>query len=180
VAVLVVLAGLTAGCARGAGPTVWQSDFTPESIKRFDDFPLYWTGTRFRDWPLLTIDGPEPGGFITFLYGTGTCTPRGGDEGGCDMPGMQIQVQAICDHLAIVTGDPIWRRRRIRSARVGRIDNAPVLFARHAQIKVYADSPALALQVLRELRSVTPGVDREDPMPALPDAVLRGDRPCPA
>jgi hypothetical protein len=81
---------------------------------------------------------------------------------------------------------PLWRRRQIRGAPVGTIDNAPVMSTSRVQIKVYrgqGSDPGLALRALRALRSandVLPVIDEDDPIPPAPRAVLAGTAPCSA
>jgi hypothetical protein len=183
IALTAVAAALAAGCT-AAAPTPARpfssSDFTPTSIRRFSEFPLYWVGTRFGGWPLVAIDGPmPPDDFITFIYGT--CEPRPQDEEASCEPPLEIQVQPLCVHLEVVAADPVWERRSVRSAPVGRIDHAPVLLSRTVQVKVYTDSLAVAWRVLAALRSangVAPVLGERDPIPASPAAVLRGTHAC--
>ena len=157
-----------------------QSDFTSASIKRFSAFPVYWVGPRFERWPLVAIDGPDPGGFVSFIYGT--CTPSGGDEARCSLP-LEIQSSPMCQNLSTVAEDPIWRRRSIRRAPVGAIDGEPVLFSLGAQIKVYqgVNDPGLALRALHAIRSANrtaPIIQAHGSIAALPRNVLSGSRPC--
>jgi hypothetical protein len=158
-----------------------HSGFAPKSIRSFSGFPLYWLGTRFERWELSRILGPSrPDGTISFIYGT--CTPTDGDEPSCSPP-IDVQVMPLCRHLESVAADPVWRRRRIRGAPVGTIDNAPVLFASAVQIKVYVAGrePNLALRALDALRSANeadPVIDASEPIPAAPVAVLAGRHRC--
>jgi hypothetical protein len=159
-----------------------NSTFTPASIEHFSEFPLYWAGLRFEQWPLISIIGPQPPDrFITFIYGD--CKPTGGDEASC-VPPIEIQIMPLCKHLDIVAANPIWRQRSVRGAPVGTIDSAPVLFSRGAQVKVYAaveSDRTRALRVLRALRSanhVPPLLTRTQPIPAPLRGVLDGSRAC--
>jgi hypothetical protein len=154
-----------------------------EQARRFDAFPLYWTGQRFEKWELEAIDGLDgPARLVTFIYGT--CTPHDGDEPSC-VPPIEIQLSPLCSHLDVVAARPIWRHRRIREAPVGsNPDGAPVLFSSRAQVKVYrgeGTDPAVALRVPRALRSlnrVKPVIALDGPIPAPPHAVLTGTRAC--
>jgi hypothetical protein len=50
-----------------------------------------------------------------------------------------------------------WKRREVRGAPVGTIDDAPVLFTDRVQVEVYrgqGSDPGLPLRALRALRSV--------------------------
>ena len=158
-----------------------ESTFTPETIPKFSDHPAYWLGTRFERWELSRILGPyRPGEPISFIYGD--CTPRGGDEPSC-VPPIEVQVSPLCQHLAPVAANPIWRRRHIRGAPVGTIDNAPVMFTSTVQVKVYQGVPdaGLSLRALRALRSanrVEPVIDATQPIPAPPVPVLEGKEAC--
>jgi hypothetical protein len=47
-----------------------KSTFTPETIRKFSDHPVYWLGTQFERWDLSRILGPyRAGGTISFIYG---------------------------------------------------------------------------------------------------------------
>jgi hypothetical protein len=151
--------------------------------KQFRTFPLYWVGGRFERWKLTTIDGLNgPAQFVTFVYGT--CTPHDGDEPSCTPP-LQIQVSPLCHQLAAVARAPIWKRRRIRGAPVGTIDSAPVLFTAGAQVKVYrgeGSDPGAAIRALGGIRSINdvpPVIHEKSAIPAPPESVLAGRRPCP-
>jgi hypothetical protein len=172
-AALALLTGI-AGCGE-AGADV-------DAAKKFDSFPLYWVGERFEQWDLETIDGLDyPSRMIVFIYGE--CTPHNGGEPRCTPP-FQIQVSPLCLHLSDVARAPIWRRRQIRSAPVGTIDSAPVLFTRGAQVKVYRGEgsyPGLTMKVLRALRSINrvpPVIAATGPIEPPPSGVLEGTRPC--
>jgi hypothetical protein len=65
----------------------------------------------------------------------GTCDISG-FESSCASP-LQLQISPLCDNLISVTRSQIWRTRKIRGAPVGTEDNAPVLYSRRIQIKVY-------------------------------------------
>jgi hypothetical protein len=152
-----------------------------EAAEEFDGYPLYWVGERFERWDLVHVDLSRPAQFTTFIYGE--CTPTGEDEPSCEPP-LQIQVYPLCAHLATVARAPIWKRRSVRGAPVGSFDSAPVLFASGAQVKVYrgeGSDPSLPMRALRELRSVNrvePVIGPTDPIPAAPQEVLEGSRPC--
>jgi hypothetical protein len=171
-----LLAAAVCGCSTGS------PDADVARAKRFRGFPLYWLGERFERWRLTTIEGLNgPQEFVTFIYGT--CTPHDGDEASCTPP-LEIQVSPLCRHLAAVARAPIWKRRRVRGAPVGTIDSAPVLFTAGAQVKVYrgegsdAGVPMRALAAIRSINDVPPVIDRVSPIPAPPESVLAGRRPC--
>jgi hypothetical protein len=174
-----------AGCSVNGGSSgafdSGESTFTPETIRKFSDHPVYWLGTHFERWNLSRILGPyRAGGTISFIYGD--CTPRGGDEPSCSPP-IDVQVSPLCRHLAPVAANPIWRRRHIRGAPVGTIDNAPVMFTSTVQVKVYQGVPdsGLSLRALRALRSanlVKPVIDATQLIPPAPVPVLEGTRAC--
>jgi hypothetical protein len=175
-AAVVAFAGLATACTR----TVGEGKPDLESARRFDAYPLYWVGERFGRWDLEHIDMDNPS-FVTFIYGT--CEVEIGAEGGCPPP-LQIQIQPLCAHLAVVARAPIWRRRHVRGAPVGTVDSAPVLFSDRVQVKVYrgqGSDSGVAIRVLRALRSandVEPVVGPDDPIPPAPRAVLAGAAPC--
>jgi hypothetical protein len=180
--VLVSLLALSAlsACGEGQGARGYGR-LTAENLQSYSRSPLYWVGTRFERWELDSISGPfRPDGMVSFIYGT--CTPTDGDEPSCSPP-IDLQVSAPCWNLDLVARDPIWRERRVRGAPVGEADNAPVLFSTGAQVKVYTatNDPNLGLHVLRALRSannVRPVIDVNEPIPALPAAVLAGTKEC--
>ena len=154
-----------------------------EAAKKFDRFPLYWVGERFEQWHLNAIEGLDyPSQIISFIYGD--CVPHDGDQPSCTPP-FQIQVSPLCAHLRKVARAPIWRRRRIRSAPVGTIDSAPVLFTRRAQVKVYRGEgsyPGLTIKVLGALRSINrvpPVIGPTGRIPHPASAVLEGTAACP-
>jgi hypothetical protein len=170
----ILLALAVAGCG-GSGPD-------PSAARRFDEFPLYWVGERFEEWDVTAIEGLDGSAeFVTFIYGD--CTPEGGEQPSCTPP-LQIQISPLCAHLDVVARSLIWKSRRVRGAPVGTIDSAPVLFSRRSQVKVYrgeGSDPGLPMRALRALRSVNgvaPVVSAVGPIPAPPDAVLEGTRPC--
>jgi hypothetical protein len=175
-----VLAGITvsaAGCTRGEteGFDKEQSDYTPTTIRQFDRFPLYWTGTSFGPYKLHTIT--ESFGFVTFTYGT--CTPTGGDEPSCSPP-VEIQVEPICLHLSYVLRNGRWRTRSARGVPVAAL-SGPILLTRRAAIKVDARTYDMAVKVFDALRStndVAPVIAVGEPFPPLSEQVLNGDRPC--
>lgn len=178
------LAPVVAGC--GGARTVGGGEPDLESVRAFDDFPLYWVGERFEKWELERADTGNPQ-LVTFSYGTCEIEdPDGlfGFEGGSCSPPIQIQIQPLCAHLEAVARAPIWKRRRIRGAPVGSIDSAPVLFTDRVQVKVYrgqGTDPGVQLRVLRALssaNSVSPVVDRRDPIPPAPRAVLERRQVC--
>jgi hypothetical protein len=177
--VVVALLGL-AGCASGRG--VGGGDPDIESGQNVGGHPLYWVGKHFEKWDLEHVE-VGVGEFASFTYGT--CKIPAGDEGGCPPP-LQIQIQPLCAHLREVAAAPIWKRRQVRGAPVGTIDSAPVLFTNRAQVKVYwgqGSDPGVPMRALRALRSanankVGPEIDRDDPLPPAPRAILAGERPC--
>ncbi|GIU94521.1 MAG: hypothetical protein KatS3mg012_0978 [Gaiellaceae bacterium] len=161
-----------AGCGVG-GPDV-------EAARTFDGYPLYWAGERFEGWDLEHVE-VRPDGFSTFVYGTCDIPPF--SDGGCAPP-LSIQVQPLCAHLDAVAADPVWKRREVRGAPVGRIDGAPVLFASRVQVKAYwgqgADpgAPMRALEALESANGVAPVIGPGDPIPPASRAVLEGTAPC--
>lgn len=114
---------------------------------------------------------------VTFVYGD--CDPP--LEGGCSPP-LQIQIMALCPHLAVVELPAPGNMRTIRGAPVGRADGAPVLLTSAVQIRAYhgeGGDPALARRALAALRSVNDValvVDGDDPFELAPSAVLTGER----
>jgi hypothetical protein len=166
----------TGGCTTpfgGGGPDL-------DAARSFDRFPLYWVGERFEKWKLEHVS-LGPGRFVDLIYGT--CEVPSGTDGGCPPP-LEIQIQPLCAHLAVVARAPIWRRRHVRGAPVGVSDSAPVLFTDRVQVKVYrgqGSDPGLsmrALNALRSLNSVEPVLDETDPIPGPQLGVLAGTRPC--
>ena len=143
-------------------------------------------------WPKLTsvstkkrlmpgIPSPGRGGRAAWTASIVALPHRPQDEEASCEPPLEIQVQPLCVHLEVVAADPVWERRSVRSAPVGRIDHAPVLLSRTVQVKVYTDSLAVAWRVLAALRSangVAPVLGERDPIPASPAAVLRGTHAC--
>jgi hypothetical protein len=179
---LLVLAALamfsSTGCGRGTGQ---NADIA--RAEHFASFPLYWVGPRFEQWNLTTIQGLKgPREFVSLIYGT--CTPRGGEQPSCTPP-FEIQIFPLCWHLDVVASAPLWKRRRVRGAPLGRNpDGAPVLFTRRIQVKVYrgeGSDAGLPLRVLRALRSINhvpPVINPEDTIPPPRLRVLEGSRPC--
>jgi hypothetical protein len=172
VACLVAAAGCTAPFG-GGNPDV-------DAARSFDRFPLYWVGKRFEKWKLEHVS-LGPGRFVDLIYGD--CEVPSGTDGGCPPP-LDIQIQPLCAHLAVVARAPIWRRRQVRGAPVGVSDSAPVLFTNRVQVKVYRGQgsdpglPMRALKALRSLNSVEPVLDATDPIPGPPPGVLAGTLPC--
>lgn len=130
--------------------------------REFDRFPLYWVGEQFKRWELAHIDGLDYSSrIISFIYGD--CTPHNGGQPSCSPP-LQVQVSASCSAPSAVV-------RRIRSAPVGIVDGAPVLYARGAEIKVYRGEgsrpgdPIEALRALRSINRVPPVIGPGDPIP---------------
>ena len=172
-------AAILAGCA--SARTVGGGTPDLDAVRAFEPHPLYWVGERFEKWDLEHVDIGH-GAFVTFIYGT--CqVPSGIDAGGCPPP-LEIQIQPLCTHLAVVARAPIWRRREVRGAPVGTIDSAPVMFTNRVQIKVYrgqGSDPGLPMRALRALRSanaVAPVVGPGDPIPSASRSVLAGTSPC--
>ena len=179
VGIAVAAAATLAGCSTTT--TVGAGSPDVDAARRFDRHPLYWVGDRFEKWDLENIDLGSPGVFVTFSYGT--CELDVPADGGCAVP-LQIQIQPLCTHLAVVARAPIWQRRQVRGAPVGTIDSAPVLFTSRAQVKVYVGQgadPGLSMRALRALRSINeapPVIDRDDRIPPAPRSVLDGTEPC--
>lgn len=172
-ALTATVVGFAAGCG-SSGPDL-------SAAREFDRFPLYWVGERFEQWDLTTIDGLDyPSQIISFIYGN--CEPHDGEQPSCTPP-FQIQVSPACAEASGTAPAPEGTRR-IRGAPVGTIDNAPVLFTRGAQIKVYRGKgsyPGLAVKVLRALRSansVPPVITSTDPIPPPAPGVLEGTAAC--
>ena len=166
-----------AGCTR----TVGEGDPDLDAAHVFESYPLYWVGERFERWELEHV-AANPAGVSTFIYGT--CEIEGWfADGGCAPP-LQIQIQPLCAHLEVVAANPAWRRREVRGAPVGTIDDAPVLFTNRVQVKVYwgqgadAGLPMRTLHTLRSANDVEPVIDADDPIPPAPRAVLSGAAPC--
>jgi hypothetical protein len=174
---------LSLGCSSTTPPSAPASKPDTDAARRFRAFPLYWLGPRFEKWDLATILGLEhEAHVVTLIYGT--CTPKGGGEPSCSPP-LDIQISRLCAHLVVIAADPIWRKRTVRSAPVGRNpDGAPVLFTSRAQVKVYRGEgsdpglPLRALHALRSLNAVPPVVGDGDPFPGPAPEVLAGARRC--
>jgi hypothetical protein len=179
--VSVVVVSALSGCGDSQGSRERGSP-APETVRNYSRSPLYWAGPHFERWALSSVSGPSrPDHMFSFIYGT--CTPTDGDEPSC-LPPIDLQVSAPCWNLDLVARDRIWRKRRVRGAPVGQADNAPLLFSKEAQVKVYTatNDSHLGLRVLGALRSandVQPILDPDEPIPALPDAVLAGTAKCP-
>ena len=150
-----------------------------KAAKRFNAYPLYWVGERFEKWPLVHVE-VENSPFATLIYGN--CEASG--DSGCAPP-LQIQISPLCDHLDLVTSNPIWKRRHVRGAPVGSFDGAPVLFTRRAQVKVYrgvGSDPGVELRALHALRSLNQLSPRFGSLGRIPGplpGVLEGTRGCP-
>jgi hypothetical protein len=161
---------------------VGSSDADIEAARNFEDYPLLWAGEEFEGLPVTHVS-LGAGGFATFIYGD--CEPKGEDHPSCTPP-LQLQISPLCAHLADVARAPIWKRRSIRGAPVGTIDSAPVLFSRRVQVKAYGGEGSdeglawRALVALRSANQVPPIVQPSGPIPAPPEEVLTGARPCPA
>lgn len=181
--VVLLLTLLLAGCGGSGTRVVGEGDPDLGALRSFDRHPVYWVGERFERWELehVSLENPR---HVTLFYGTCTIENAGLFEGGSCSPPIQIQIQPLCAHLRAVARDPIWMRRRIRGAPVGRIDGAPVLFTERVQVKVYRGQdtdPGLPLRVLRSLssaNSMQPTFGRGDPIPPARNLVLAGRRAC--
>jgi hypothetical protein len=156
------------------------------SAQTFRAYPLYWVGERFESWDLVHVD-VATSGITSFIYGTCKVDdPDGffGPEGGSCSPPLDIQIQPLCAHLAVVARAPVWKHREVRGAPVGTIDSAPVMFTQLAQVKVYrgqGTDPGLPMRALRALRSinrVSPVIGPRGHIPAPARDVLNGRRPC--
>ena len=152
---------LAVGCSSDDEPDV-------DKAASFQAYPLYWLGESFEGHDLETIarlEGQSSGVGLTY----GTCEISG-VESSCASP-LQLQISPLGDNLVSVTRSKIWRTRRIRGAPVGTEDNAPVLYSRRIQIKVYrgegtdSGSALRALEALRSLNDVSPVVSASDPIP---------------
>ena len=180
-AIALLLAVVGSGCTRAESQRFDRenSNYTPASITGFDDFPIYWTGTRFGPYKLTSITYQPQDGFITFVYGT--CTPEGGDEATCTLP-VTITEAPICFHLTEAARDHRWRHRTARGVPVGAFGGGPVLFARRTQIKVSArdgyDATVRVFDALRSANQLPPVVVPGGPIPAASEALLTGRRPC--
>jgi hypothetical protein len=174
------------GCATGESTfhlrTTFDAAHSPMSLAqlaRYQRFPVYWVGMRFRRWPLIDIQPPaDRNDFMTLTYGD--CRPVGGDEPSC-VPPIAIQLFPVCDNLSSVSTGGARGTASIRGAPVGGIDNAPVLITRRVQVKVYAPSLAIALAVLHRLRSanrVAPVIGVHGRIPTVPLSVFDGNAPC--
>ncbi len=181
---------LAAGCSfsrdelvpPGEGFDTAHSTFTPETLRSFDEFPLYWLGEKFEQWELVTILGPYPGSRQIYLV-YGRCRLSGGDEPRCSPP-VSIQIQPLCDHLDAVAHHGAWKKFRIRGAPLGGRPHVRVLFTDRVQIKVVANSGAdpdrgeRVFEALRSANAVGPQVGPGDPLPPASLAVLGGEAPC--
>jgi hypothetical protein len=101
-----LVGGLVAFAVSMSGSDCGDTATNISKAEKFDRFPLYWTGKRFKRWELTHIDGLDyDSPIITFIYGN--CTPHDGDEPSCTPP-LQI------NHVAPVIGpvDPIPRYER--------------------------------------------------------------------
>lgn len=147
----------------------------------FQDYPLYWLGESFEGHDIEIINGLEGEGARVVLH-YGTCDISG-FETSCTTP-IQLQILPLCDNLISVTRSQIWRTRKIRGAPVGTEDNAPVLYSRRIQIKVYrgegtdSGSALRAIEALRSLNDVPPVISASDPIPPPAPGILGGDRVC--
>jgi len=147
----------------------------------FESYPLYWLGESFEGHDIETIGGLEgQGSAVVLTYGTCDIS---GFETSCAAP-LQLQISRLCDNLVSVTRSQIWRTREIRGAPVGTEDNAPVLYSRRVQVKVYrgertdSGSALRALAALRSLNDVPPVIAVDDPIPPPAPGTLAGDRVC--
>jgi hypothetical protein len=172
---LLVLAG---GCSFDDQP-----DDKPDIDKAasFQAFPLYWLGESFEGHDIETIGGlAGEGSAVVLTYGTCDIS---GFESSCASP-VQLQISPLCDNLISVTRSQIWRTRTIRGAPVGTEDNAPVLYSRRIQIKVYrgegtdSGSALRAIAALRSLNREPPVISASDPIPPPAPGILGGDRVC--
>ncbi|HEU5263125.1 MAG TPA: hypothetical protein VFU34_00705 [Gaiellaceae bacterium] len=171
--VAVFVGALCTGCLSGN-----DVDAELEAARAYDELPLYWVGDEFEGFELSHV---STGGMaVGFVYGT--CEISG--DHGCPPP-LQIQIFPLCFHLDVATVNDRWQRRELRSAPVGVLDSAPVMFTQRTQIKVYrgqGSTPGLAirtLQALRSLNDVPPRIGRVGPIPPPAPGVLEGTAPCP-
>lgn len=156
------------------------------SARTFNAYPLYWVGQQFEKWELVHVD-VAPTGFTSFIYGNCEIDdPDGlfGPEGGSCSPPLDIQIEPLCVHLAVVARAPVWKRRTVRGAPVGTIDSAPVMFTRRAKVKVYRGQgtdpglPMRALHALWSINKVRPVIGATGHIPPPAPGVLLGRRPC--
>jgi len=165
---------LAVGCSSDDEPDV-------DKAASFQAYPLYWLGESFEGHDIETIAGlaGESSG-VGLTYGTCDIS---GFESSCASP-IQLQISPLCDNLISVTRSQIWRTRKIRGAPVGTEDNAPVLYSRRIQIKVYrgegtdSGSALRAIEALRSLNRVSPVISANDPIPPPAPGILGGDRVC--
>lgn len=173
---MVVVTLLGCGFGTEVGEALHPAASAPAAVRDFKGFPLYWLGPSFGDWKLSSAAAPpSPSSPASFIYGD--CTPE--SDSGCAPP-LEVQITPLCPHLRSATSNPVWHRRRVRGAPVGRF-GGPVLFSRRAQVKVFAPDEETALRALGRLRSanrVAPVIDSHQPIPGARSTVLAGRRPC--
>jgi len=197
----------TTGGQSASSPTEFQvafSDFTPETVRAFSDFPLYSVGLRFdgllltritrtlRKPDLLDVGEAAPElpdnrtNYVNFIYGT--CDSRA-SEGGCAPP-LTIQVWPACDnsladfYYNTRDGGPSrdYKLDTVRGVPAARFAGGMLhVYAGRVTIVIFGDSDELrtrAAQHLVAANSRAGAITSDDPLPAPIDGAMQGKLAC--
>lgn len=169
------------------------SDFTPQTVRAFPDFPLYSVGEEFGGLPATRInrllgkprlsDVAESGidlpdnrtNYVEFIYGT--CDP-GGSEGGCAPP-LTIQVSPACDRTLqdyfynTPDGGPSrpYELITVRGVPAAKFDDMLEIYSGRVTIVVFGDTEELRLQAANGLSSANSRAGDVAPGAPLPPPV---------
>lgn len=203
--VIVAVAGIVAFAATAEGQAPLPdfryslSDYTPETVDSFDDFPLYSLGTQFENLPLTyitrTFARPQlsaVGGaannlpdnrtnYLNFIYGT--C----GDlksEGGCAPP-LTVQVWPACDrtlqdyYYNTIDNAPSRAHERIelRGVPAAKFSDMLEIYSGTVTIVIFGDTEALRQRAAENLSSaniLAGEIAGGDPLPAPAAGAVEG------
>jgi hypothetical protein len=188
--------------AEGQGPFRSDvSDFTPETVRAFQDFPLYSPGTQFEDLPLTAIvrvfrkplvraragfGVPDNRtNFVDFIYGS---CDAGGREGGCAPP-LTVQIWPACDRTLhdyfynTPDGGPSRRHERVtvRGVPAARFSDMLEIYSGTVTIVIFGDTPALRARAAASLTSANTlagDISVRDPLPPPAAGAMDGKLKC--
>jgi len=152
---LAVLAGLVVLAAVGLWAVLNQGDdeatagfhnWTVETARGFDEFPVYWVGQNYKGLPLVQVarmDVPEPApgqpgshawNEVSFTYGD--CTIAPGEES-CPMP-LSIDIRPYCDLRPeqVAGGAKVGPPEFVRGALVQRIGGGARIWTSNVSIGI--------------------------------------------
>lgn len=201
IALLVIPAAVAAiALANGAeGQAPFRSDlsdFTPETVRAFADFPLYSLGTQFEQLPLRAIVRTfrQPmvkarAGFgvpdnrtnhVTFVYGT--C------GGGC-VPPLQVQIWPACDrtlqdyYFNVSGGGPSrpYELVRIRGVPAAQFSEKLEIYSGIVTIVIFGETQAQEVRAAERLISaniLAGDIEAGDPLSSPVTGAMEGELRC--